>query len=155
MTPSPDLKANPPAVKHPLCIRMGYRLLLITINSSNDAVTSFNGDNVHALVDLALALANIELTWNKAKENQYVNWAATIHASNNRDLIALIDLLDTPDKQISREIKVLREAAIGQVSLNNANLISNTMEKLDKIGIRLTVISLILAVIGVIAELFH
>jgi len=90
----------------------------------------------------------MELTESKMEEKDFLDWTLKINGADNTDLIALISLLDTRNKSISREVKALRESAIAQVAYKNATLISETMKKLDKTATILTVVSLFLAVIG-------
>jgi hypothetical protein len=111
-----------------------------------------NKGKVEDLYQLAIQVAehnSNQIETNRTNED-FIKWNSSLNETDTIDLLALISLLDSRNSSTSREIKALRESAIAHVTFKNAILISDTMERLDRTGMRLTLVSLALGIIGIV-----
>ena len=115
----------------------------------------YNEKVVDRLFDLVMTLSTIEFS-ERQKSGAFKQWMSEISNTSTTNLIGLISSLDTlKESKTSRAVKALREAAISQVSYRNATLISNTMQQLDKTASRLTIVSIFLAVLGILIAILQ
>ena len=95
----------------------------------------------------------LQRTWEIAKspsdEKQFGAWRAAIHAAHAATLVDVTARLSSEPGKPSRDVKALREAVISEIERKNAQDVITTMKKLDASATRLTLVSLVLAVVGV------
>lgn len=112
----------------------------------------FSKDKAENLFKIAQKYAGInteQMPVDKVNDD-FNNWISLINDAKIMDLIALTSMLSSREDSTSRKIKALRESVISQIAFLNASQISETMERLDKTATRLTIVSLVLSIVGII-----
>ena len=108
-----------------------------------------NSSTAKSVTARELAELTVEVAGAPENETKLDLWRQELRRSSSETLIEATARLSTDPGKRTRDIKALREAIISEIQRKSAESIVETMNKLDASASRLTLVSLVLAVVGV------
>jgi hypothetical protein len=104
----------------------------------------------HAQVDRIMQLTEDVAGLPVDNAERFAEWWEAVKVASSPILVQVTARLSSDPGKLTRDRKALREAIIAGIEYKNAELICKTMERLDKAATGLTVVSLIVALVGVV-----
>jgi len=109
-----------------------------------------HSSNVDASKAQDIVRRTFEVADDPADEPKFEAWRSAIRDADTAPLVEATARLSSDPGKRTRDLKALREAIISEIERKNAQAVVATMEKLDRSAARLTLVSLVLAIVGVL-----